>query len=296
MTRPGDGGWPQQDDPFVRAFRSALASQSYMLNSPWRVPSSCEACRVPLQLSDEPWFLAPPAGEAQWELCGRCRWTSRELGGQVCDRTVFLTSTWDVAGSQSAATMYGYKRLVGASAKSREDLAKIVRYSTHIHDGCLQEFVQGRRWDFVSYVPSTSRERPGDHPLAELSRKVVQVTREPVINSIALSAGPVRAGRKAARARFAVNPDSAHLLDGAHVLLVDDTWVSGTSIQSAAAALKGAGAASVTGLLVSRLLKPDYDQLHVQLVRQQQLDAPYDPFRCITHPRNCIETAPAGWM
>ena len=69
------------------------------------------------------------------------------------------------------------------------------------------------------------------------------------------------------------------------MLLVDDTWTTGTSLQSAAAALKAAGAASVTGLCVGRWLswrwEPDVPLLkHVTA-------APYDPFRCIAGTHQC---------
>lgn len=44
-----------------------------------------------------------------------------------------------------------------------------------------------------------------------------------------------------------------------HVLLVDDSWVSGANAQSAAAALKLAGAQDVSIFAVSRILKPTYE-------------------------------------
>ena len=44
-----------------------------------------------------------------------------------------------------------------------------------------------------------------------------------------------------------------------HVLLIDDSWVSGANAQSAAAALKHAGAQDVSIFAVSRVLKPTYE-------------------------------------
>ncbi|WP_344104576.1 hypothetical protein [Myceligenerans crystallogenes] len=43
-----------------------------------------------------------------------------------------------------------------------------------------------------------------------------------------------------------------------HVLLVDDSWVSGSNAQSAAAALKRAGAVEVSVFTVARILDPGY--------------------------------------
>jgi hypothetical protein len=45
---------------------------------------------------------------------------------------------------------------------------------------------------------------------------------------------------------------------GKHILLLDDTWVTGAHSQSAAAALRQAGAARVTILPICRLLRPDW--------------------------------------
>jgi len=47
-------------------------------------------------------------------------------------------------------------------------------------------------------------------------------------------------------------------LAGASVLLIDDTWVSGSSAQSAAAALRRAGAAHVACVVIGRWLTPSF--------------------------------------
>jgi predicted amidophosphoribosyltransferase len=48
-------------------------------------------------------------------------------------------------------------------------------------------------------------------------------------------------------------------LSSEHVLLVDDSWVSGSNAQSAAAALKAAGAKEVSVFIVARILDPTYE-------------------------------------
>ncbi|MBE1875497.1 hypothetical protein [Myceligenerans pegani] len=55
-------------------------------------------------------------------------------------------------------------------------------------------------------------------------------------------------------ANFVVASD--HVPD--HILLVDDSWVSGSNAQSAAAALKQAGAQDVSVFVVARVLDPSY--------------------------------------
>lgn len=64
---------------------------------------------------------------------------------------------------------------------------------------------------------------------------------------------------------------------GQHVLVVEDTWVSGDKAQSATLALKAAGAMRVTILCVTRWLR--YDWLdHRELI--ETLTEPYDAARC----------------
>lgn len=56
---------------------------------------------------------------------------------------------------------------------------------------------------------------------------------------------------------FAVEPDRMSLLRGVHVVLVDDVMTSGASLFTAAAVLRQAGAAHVTGLVLARTDAPD---------------------------------------
>lgn len=51
---------------------------------------------------------------------------------------------------------------------------------------------------------------------------------------------------------FAVDPIKASLLKGLRVVLVDDVMTTGTSLYTAARALKAAGAAHITGLVIAR--------------------------------------------
>jgi hypothetical protein len=104
----------------------------------------------------------------------------------------------------------------------------------------------------VAVVPS-GRGRPGGHPLREIVRSCVDVP----------LAGLSVAPDEAAHAR-GVDPrwlrvDGAvdGAVAGADVLVVDDTWVSGGSAQSAAVALKLAGARRVAIIVIGRHVNPD---------------------------------------
>jgi len=92
-------------------------------------------------------------------------------------------------------------------------------------------------------VPS-GRGRTGPHPLQALA--------VPYLALPWVSLRPQPGGDPWARsldpARFRAGPQVA----GAAVLLLDDTWASGASAQSAAAALKHAGARSVAVVVIGR--------------------------------------------
>ena len=49
-----------------------------------------------------------------------------------------------------------------------------------------------------------------------------------------------------------MDPWRAGLLSGAKVVLIDDVMTSGASLNAAAATLRGAGAAHVTGIVLAR--------------------------------------------
>jgi hypothetical protein len=99
--------------------------------------------------------------------------------------------------------------------------------------------------DRLAVVPS-GQGRPGPHPLTGL------------VAPLGLPAAPlaVRPGEPLERAlnphRFRAGPAGA----GRSVLLVDDLWVSGSSVQSAAVALRVAGARHVAVVVLGRHVDP----------------------------------------
>ncbi|MCP3799117.1 hypothetical protein NLX83_07600 [Allokutzneria sp. A3M-2-11 16] len=86
--------------------------------------------------------------------------------------------------------------------------------------------------------------------------------------------------------RFAVSRDHRERVRGRHILLLDDTWVSGAKIQSAAVTLRDAGASRVTALCVARWCRVDWDD-HKALL--DSCTDPYDPFICPVSGKNCVE-------
>jgi hypothetical protein len=98
----------------------------------------------------------------------------------------------------------------------------------------------------VAVVPS-GQGRPGAHPLVGLVRSSV------ALPMVRLSIAPREIHTRG------VNPGWVRVGDpvaGAAVLVVDDTWVSGGSAQSTAAALKLAGARRVAVVVLGRHVNP----------------------------------------
>ena len=66
-------------------------------------------------------------------------------------------------------------------------------------------------------------------------------------------------------------------LDGEPVLLIDDTWTTGANAQSAAAALRAAGAGPLAAVVVGRHVSRGWNENDSQL---RALDEPFDWSRC----------------
>lgn len=99
--------------------------------------------------------------------------------------------------------------------------------------------------DVTVVVPSSLGNRPPPHPLARAVSSTVHLP--PLLDAMAAGPGVVdhrRPALDAYRAGPAVKEQ--------RVLLVDDVYTSGAHLQSAAAALHDAGAASVSGLVIGR--------------------------------------------
>jgi hypothetical protein len=120
-----------------------------------------------------------------------------------------------------------------------------------------------------SAVPSLPA-RPQEHPLRSLVAGHAQGMEAPLV---ALAA--VQDPR-------AVNPDhfacAISLPQASHVLLVDDTWARGGHAQSAVLALRRAGAAKVSVLVVARWIKEDYGDNKKFIA--ELADRDYDPEMC----------------
>jgi predicted phosphoribosyltransferase len=102
-------------------------------------------------------------------------------------------------------------------------------------------------------VPSSDPQRDEAHPLRTIVGEIVEPTRTRYRRLLRRSGTPVP-NRTVDPGKYNGTEDLA----GQSVLLIDDTWTTGANVQSAAAALKTAGADSVGVLVIGRHIHADY--------------------------------------
>jgi hypothetical protein len=197
---------------------------------------TCRTCRGPVQ-----------AGFAR---CYQCDLAHARCAGLLAD--VVAPVAYAVKGGRLAGDLWRYKSgAAGATEAGARLAAMLARFLREHSDQVWRAAGMIAGPGLAAVVPS-GQGRPGAHPLAGIVASCVDV---PIVP---LSTAP----GATARARGLADGVAAGWLTvggavaGADVLLVDDTWVSGASAQSAAAALKAAGARRVALVVIGRHVDP----------------------------------------
>jgi hypothetical protein len=221
-------------------------------------------------------MLNPRAGEAVCEICfdltdghRRCYGCSHNSGW--LDAVVPIS--YSVAHEQLHHALAGYKRQSGRIGERFQiELGAVIWRFLDGHEPCLARAAETPTFDVVTTVPSSRGDRDLEHPLRRIVGDLVEPTRgryEPV-----LAPGPESgAHRQFSLARY----QATRPLDGQSILLVDDTWTTGSSARSAAATLKRAGAERVAALVIGRHLHRDYRDNDLRL---RALPRPFDWSAC----------------
>lgn len=168
----------------------------------------------------------------------------------------------------------GYKDAVSRELRDTfaDVLAAILWRYLHRHESCIGAATGAGAFDVVATIPSkrTSRDavealtaRVG--PLEDMRRPLLTATR-----------------RETPPHRYDANTfRSQRDVVGASILLVDDTWTTGATAQSAAAALRAAGASRIALVTIGRHVNPN--RVAADATRQ-----PHEPFtwdRCVFDQR-----------
>jgi len=134
-------------------------------------------------------------------------------------------------------------------AQFQWQVAALLARFTREHARCIAAVADGD-WDAVTSVPS-GRARPGDHPLEQAIQRVPWL-RDKYVRLLRRTAVSVPA-RRAHDHKYGV----IRKVEGCRVLLIDDTFTSGSSAQSAGSALRRAGARVTATLVIGRVIRPE---------------------------------------
>jgi len=180
--------------------------------------------------------------------------------------------TYAVDGTQAMSDLYNYKSATvsdQARAAARDRLFNVLYLSLERHLACFGSI------DSIATVPSSGG-RNGKHPVDEMRRMFGDGFVQLDLTYVG-PAGLERAQRRVLDPqRFRVDAD---LVRGQRVLLLDDAWVSGVHIQSAAGAMKLAGAARVVAVPIGRVVSPAYAEARAYL-EDHRPPPPYSPDIC----------------
>ena len=220
-------------------------------------------------------MLGPERGAGVCDVC--CTFTDGYSRCYTCARTpqaldAVLPISYSVATEQLHYVLAAYKRLSGRTGRLLSvQLAAVLWRFLLEHERCLARAAGIDGFDVVTTVPSGDGRRDAVHPLRRIVSEIVGPSLDR--HQRLLSRSEVATGahefhqRKYVAAREVAGP----------VLLIDDTWTTGANAQSAAAALKAAGAGPVAAIVIGRHVNPEWGENGRRL---GLLRRPFDWSRC----------------
>jgi hypothetical protein len=227
--------------------------------------------------------LYPPEPAGRLGVCAICRGPARagyarcyqcaqhDLLGPGLLADAVAPISYAVKGTAFATGLWRYKSWRSPDSAARAALLALLLAFLHDHGRCVWRHAGMPAPGNLAVVPS-GYGRPGPHPLLDM---VGPYLRMPMTG---LVMRPGEQGRDPNPDRFIAERTGP----GASVLLLDDSWVSGASAQSAAAALKRAGARHVAVVVLGRHVDPA-DRRSAPLAARLALRG-YDPDSCAVQP------------
>lgn len=215
------------------ALRAAVAAQARWLHPPLPPgPGVCAACRGPAR--------------PEYVRCFHCALHAEGARGLLADAVIPVS--YAIKGGKHAQDLWVYKSARPGAGPAQAALLSLLLVFLRDHCGCAWRLAGGGAPTHLAVVPST-RGRPGRHPLEVLASSCLAL---PWLH-LAIRPRPEPPDpddRVLSLDRFTV----PRPLIRAHVLLLDDTWTTGSRAQSAVAALKLAGATRVAVVVLGRHL------------------------------------------
>jgi predicted amidophosphoribosyltransferase len=181
--------------------------------------------------------------------------------------------SYSIAGGQLHHALAGYKRLGGEVARRLQvELAAVLWRFLAEHEACVARAAAATAFDLITTVPSSSPARDENHPLRRIVGELARPTRDRYERLLSRSDAVVPERTFDAR-----KYDVARPLGGEAVLLIDDTWTTGSGAQSAAAALRNAGAGPIAVVVIGRHVKRGWKENERRL---HALTRPFDWSSC----------------
>lgn len=209
------------------------------------------------------WTAVPP----DFRLCFQCNAARSEFGRGLANVVVPIALA--VKREQLAHELWHYKYDVDLSVRSRltTRLGAVLWRFLGQHEKHIAEAAGVPEFGIVTTVPGT-RQREGNHPLEHIVGGLVGQTKdryEPLLTLGHGGGGAVPSHSLAADRYLAMRA----LRGEPAVLLIDDTWTTGGNAQSAALALRAAGAAKVAIVVVGRHFDRSFRdcETHYQLAK-----------------------------
>ena len=188
--------------------------------------------------------------QAGFARCYQCDLAHARCGGLLAD--VVAPVAYAVKGGRLAGDLWRYKSGTKGAAEATTRLTEMLARFLREHGAQVWRAAGMAAGPGLAAVVPSGQGRLGPHPLVGIAASCVDMPIVPLstapgaaVRSRGLSDG-VAVGWLTVGAPVA----------GADVLLVDDTWVSGGSAQSAAATLKAAGARRVALVVLGRHVDP----------------------------------------
>ena len=207
-------------------------------------------------------------------ICWNCREHSR---APYPTADIVAPLTYAVKGEQSYRDLAVYKDArypIESRSGARSRVLGLVYAALSNHLSCIEALTSSTV--VLASVPSTSGERPGPHPLADVLGMFDDETPRLGLSYVGEFGLERNQRREFTPSNFrVVSPEAA--LDS-HVILFDDSWVRGGHLQSAASAARLAGASWVTAIPIGRVLDSGYPDTRAFLVERQ--DHSFDPEVC----------------
>jgi hypothetical protein len=139
----------------------------------------------------------------------------------------------------------------GASNELQLDVAALIVRFLRTHKGCLEQHFG--HWTSIVVPPSTSAKRAGTmHPL-EARLRATSLKSQFTDSCLTLGSKHVE-NREASDRRYMTTRN----VSGEKILLIDDTWVTGSRVLSAASRLALSGATVVGCVVVGRQIDPTW--------------------------------------